>query len=196
MLLSAGQRPRPGQLVIAIGNPLGFDATVSTGVISALGRSLTSPGGQLIEDVIQHTAPLNPGNSGGPLVAASGRVLGINSAMSVAPKPSASRSGRDRGLGLGRSGPAAEFAAHFSASRCKPKRCPNAWPNASLPINALAPRSPRSQQMRQPNAGARPNDIILELNQHKIATSGAVHRALRRITLKDEHCCAGAVATG
>jgi S1-C subfamily serine protease len=78
--LSDVSRARPGQLVIAIGNPLGFDATVSTGVVSAVGRTLSGPGG-LIDDVIQHTAPLNPGNSGGPLVASNGRVLGINSAM-------------------------------------------------------------------------------------------------------------------
>ena len=79
--VQAGPRPRPGQLAIAIGNPLGFDATVSSGVISALGRSLTGPRGELIDDLIQHTAPLNPGNSGGPLLASDGRVLGINSAM-------------------------------------------------------------------------------------------------------------------
>jgi S1-C subfamily serine protease len=80
-MLGDSKRLHVGQLAVAMGNPLGFESSVSAGVVSAVGRGMRTESGRLIENIIQHTAPLNPGNSGGPLSDSRARVVGVNTAI-------------------------------------------------------------------------------------------------------------------
>jgi S1-C subfamily serine protease len=188
--LEVGPKPRPGQLAIAIGNPLGFDATVSAGVISALGRSLTGPSGQLIDDVIQHTAPLNPGNSGGPLVASNGRVLGVNSAMA----------GRSQAIGFAIPVETAAWVVSELLTRGRVRR---AFLGVSVHTRALPARVAARVGCAQRSsvqiaavhdgaaaarAGLKVGDILLELAGHALSDSSALHRALRQVAPGEKIC--------
>jgi S1-C subfamily serine protease len=172
--------PRVGQLAVAIGNPLGFESTVSTGVVSALGRSLRGKANRLIDGVIQHTAPLNPGNSGGPLLDGAGRVLGVNTAIIA----------RSQGLGFAI---AVETAGWVLGQLLAHGRVRRAWLGigatrrpldrrlayryelgaAAVEVQSVEPGSPAAR------AGLRDGDLIVRFATFALNDVDALHRALR-----------------
>jgi S1-C subfamily serine protease len=171
---------RVGQLVIAIGNPLGFQSTVSTGVISALGRALRGQSGRLIENVIQTDVPLNPGNSGGPLVDSRGRVIGINTAMiSMA-----------QGISFAVPVNTAKWVVSELLTRGKVRR---AYLGLGAQVRPLSRRTQRYFELTATTAvevvsveesgpahraGLREGDLIVALNGQSIATVDDIHRLL------------------
>jgi S1-C subfamily serine protease len=169
-----------GQLVIAIGNPLGFQSTVTTGVVSALGRSLSGRDGRPIENVIQTDAALNPGNSGGPLVDTRGRVVGINTAVIAAAQgicfaiPSSTatlvaseliRSGRIRraylGISAGQTPVGRALAAKLGLAITSGVRV--------LEVSASSPAE---------RAGIRAGDILVLIDGAPVPTLSSLQRAL------------------
>jgi S1-C subfamily serine protease len=169
-----------GQLVIAIGNPFGFQSTVSTGVVSALGRALRSADGRLIENIIQHTAPLNPGNSGGPLVDSRGRIVGINTAIIV----------MAQGIGFAIPSDTAKWVVPQLLTLGKVKRGhlgitaqqrPLArrmvrfyglGAESGVEVMAVAPQSPASR------GGVREGDVIVAIDGREVASVDHIHRFL------------------
>lgn len=162
--LGDSSRLRAGQIVIAIGNPLGFSSTVTSGVVSALGRTMRSQSGRLIDGVIQTDAALNPGNSGGPLVDSRGDVVGINTAIIAGAQgicfavpvntarfviPQLIRDGRVRRGWIGISGQT------ITLSRRRVQISHLDTPGGVL-ITSIAPNSPAE------SAGLRPRDIVTE----------------------------------
>jgi S1-C subfamily serine protease len=176
---------RVGQLVIAIGNPLGFQSTISTGIVSALGRAMRSEEGRLIDDIIQHTAPLNPGNSGGPLVDSRGRVVGINTAII----PMA------QGLGFSVPGNTARWVLGELIAHGRVRRLSLALTAATVPLPrrlareldllndravrviATTPGGPAER------AGLQGGDLIVAANGRIVASVDDLHRVLARLPL-------------
>jgi S1-C subfamily serine protease len=171
---------RVGQLVVAIGNPLGFESTVSAGVVSALGRSLRSKTGRLIENVIQTDVALNPGNSGGPLVDSRGRVVGINTAIiALAQGLSFSipidtakwvvsqllTAGRVRRAYFGFAGQRRPLDRRLARAYNLPNR-------TAVEIMAVEPGSPAAR------AGLREADIVVAVEDRPVAGVDDVHRFL------------------
>lgn len=179
---------RPGQLVIAIGNPYGYDSTVTTGVVSALGRSLRSPAGRLIDNVIQHTAPLNPGNSGGALLNGAGRLVGINTAI-LAPA---------QGIGLAVPSATAQlvFSEILAHGRVSRSYLGVAGRVRSLPrraVRQLALDSPQVVEVMEvveggaaSRAGIRRNDILLSIDDHAIDSMDRLFQLLTDIAPETE----------
>lgn len=175
---------RVGQLVIAVGNPLGLHSTVSTGVVSALGRSLRGQEGRLIDDVVQHTAPLNPGNSGGPLVDSRGRVVGINTAIVA----------MAQGLGFAISSQTAEWVLREILEHGKVRRVYLGIAVGSTPLPRQLVRDLDLLQDRaveiagvQPGgpaarAGLREGDVLVEIEGRIVHSVDDVHRLLPRLT--------------
>ncbi len=173
---------RVGQLVIAVGNPLGFQSTVSTGVISALGRAMRSQEGRLIESIIQHTAPLNPGNSGGPLVDSRGRVVGINTAIIA----------MAQGLGFAVPAQTARWVVGELISHGKVTRPQLGIGAAVVPIQRRLARhldllNDRGVQVMSldskgaaARAGVQVGDIIVSMNDRIVSGIDDLHRLLTR----------------
>ncbi|MGQ9615003.1 MAG: S1C family serine protease [Spirochaetota bacterium] len=173
---------RVGQLVIAIGNPLGFQGTVSTGVISALGRSLRSRDGRLIEDVIQTDAALNPGNSGGPLVDTRGRVIGINTAMIF----------MAHGISFAIPINTAKWVVGELVTHGRVRRAYFGVSAQSISVtryqqDQLGLKAPMVVQVISVekdgpafDAGVREGDIIIALNDQRISTIDELHRVIGR----------------
>jgi S1-C subfamily serine protease len=179
-LLGDSAALRVGQLVIAMGNPLGFQSTVSTGVVSALGRALRSREGRLIESIIQHTAPLNPGNSGGPLLDSRGEVVGINTAIIMmaqgigfAIPANTARwvvsqlltHGRVRRGYLGISGRQRPLGRRLVLFHNLPNE-------QAVEVMSVEADSPARQ------AGLRERDLIVGFNEHPVASIDDLHRLL------------------
>ncbi|HYA39006.1 MAG TPA: trypsin-like peptidase domain-containing protein [Candidatus Methylomirabilis sp.] len=178
--LGDSARLRAGQLVIAMGNPLGFESSVSTGVVSALGRSLRSQTGRLIENIIQHTAPLNPGNSGGPLLDSRGEVAGINTAIIA----------RAQGIGFAIPARTAQWVLSQILAHGRVRRGYLGIGGRDRPIERRLVRAldlpaeraveVMSAEPRGPawRAGVRVGDLILALNGQPVQFVDDLHRGL------------------
>jgi S1-C subfamily serine protease len=170
---------RVGQLAIAIGNPLGFQSTVTVGVVSALGRSFRTESGRLIDEVIQTDAALNPGNSGGPLVDSRGEVIGVNTAVILPAQgiclavgintamPVALRLIRDGRIRRGYVGVAGQnVLLDPAASRAL------GLPGGGVVVASVEPGSPAFA------AGVRPGDVIVAFDGEPVAGIDGLHRLL------------------
>jgi len=175
--LGDAERLRVGQLVVAIGNPNGFAGSVTAGVISALGRSLATQSGRVVDNVIQTDAALNPGNSGGALADGAGRVVGINTAVA--------------GVGLGLAVPVNEATRKIVAALMTEGRFRRAYLGIAGGTRPLPPRLARSlgrqagvevvqvvEGTPAAAAGLRPEDLIVELDGAPVSDVNDIQRLM------------------
>jgi S1-C subfamily serine protease len=178
--LGDSRRLRVGQLVVAIGNPFGFQCTVTAGVVSALGRSLRTRSGRLIDSVIQTDAALNPGNSGGPLVTAAGEVVGINTAII----------GMAQGICFSISAATVEFVASRLIRDGRVRRCYIGVAGQNMPLprrvvrfHELARETGVRVQSTSPDGAARAagmlsGDIIVAVDGIAVGDVDELHRLM------------------
>jgi S1-C subfamily serine protease len=175
--LGDAERLRVGQLVVAIGNPNGFAGSVTAGVVSALGRSLPTSGGRIVDNVIQTDAALNPGNSGGALADGSGRVIGINTAVA--------------GVGLGLAVPVNDATRQIVGALMTEGRFRRAYLGIAGGSRPLPPRVARQlgrasgvevvqvvEGSPAAAAGLRPEDLIVELDAAPITDVADIQRVM------------------
>ena len=175
--LGDAERLRVGQLVVAIGNPNGFAGSVTAGVISALGRSLPTQSGRIVDNVIQTDAALNPGNSGGALADGSGRVVGVNTAVA--------------GVGLGLAVPVNEATRQIVGALMTEGRFRRAYLGIAGGTRPLPPRLARRLGREKgvevvtvvegspaASAGVRPEDLIVELDGSPVSDVGDIQRLM------------------
>jgi len=166
--LGDAERLRVGQLVVAIGNPNGFAGSVTAGVVSALGRSLPTQSGRIVDNVIQTDAALNPGNSGGALADGSGRLIGINTAVA--------------GIGLGLAVPintatrqivgALMTEGRFRRAYLPPRLARQLGRESGVEVVQVVEGSPAAE------AGLRPEDLIVELDGAAVTDVGDIQRLM------------------
>jgi S1-C subfamily serine protease len=174
------QKIRVGQLAIAVGNPYGFQTTITAGVVSALGRSLRSKSGRLIDNIIQTDAALNPGNSGGPLVNSAGHVIGVNTAVILpaqglcfaiainTAKYVAARLIKDGKIVRGYLGVAGQnVPLHRRVIRYH-----NLAVDSAILVVSVEPKSPASRAL------LREGDLIVEIDGHPTSGIDVLHRCL------------------
>ena len=169
--LGEAERLRVGQLVVAIGNPHGFAGSVTAGVVSALGRSLPTRGGRVVDNVIQTDAALNPGNSGGALADGRGRVIGVNTAVA--------------GVGLGLAVPINQATRTIVGALMTEGRFRRAYLGIAGGTRPLPPRVASRLQRASvvdgspaAQAGLRPEDLIVELNGVPVQTVDDIQRLM------------------